>query len=175
VREDGILANVTDLGVLRDQSVQPGRWLAYMVFLSVTYVGVVLVSRPLRRYFGDAVLQRRRAAPGRARQRLRAAEAEIAAGRRREGAEQLGSALIGLVADVAGREEAGMTSREVDQELASLGIADDLRRPIAALLETCDGARYGAAADSVQGLSESAAHLLEDLIRTLRRDKRWQA
>jgi hypothetical protein len=175
VREDGILANVTDLGALRDQSVRPGRWLIYLAVLSVTYIGVALVSRPLRRYFGDAALQRRRAAPGRARQRLRAAEAELAAGRRREGAEQLGSALIGLVADVSGRDEAGMTSREVDQELSSLGIADELRRPIGALLETCDGARYGASADSVQGLSESAGQLLEELIRALKRDKRWQA
>jgi hypothetical protein len=68
-----------------------------------------------------------------------------------------------------------MTSREVDQELSSLGIADELRRPIGALLETCDGARYGASADSVQGLSESAGQLLEELIRALKRDKRWQA
>ena len=67
-----------------------------------------------------------------------------------------------------------MTSREVEGQLHAWGVEDDLRQRIAALLETCDGARYGAAADAVRGLSDSAPALLEDLIRALKSDRRWQ-
>jgi hypothetical protein len=128
----------------------------------------------LGRYLGDTTLQRRRAAPGRARQRLRAAQAEIEADHGREGAEQLGAAVVGLVADMAGQPEAGMTSREVEGQLDAWGVEHGLRQRIATLLETCDGARYGASADAVRGLSDTAPALLEDLIRALKSDKRWQ-
>ncbi len=173
-RQDGILANIDDLAALRDQSVRPSRWLAYVGLLGAAYAGIVLASRQLGRYLGDATLQRRRAAPARARQRLQAARAEIQAGHGREGAEHLGSAVVGLVADMAAQPEAGMTSREVEGQLRAWGVEDELRQRTAALLETCDGARYGAVADAVRGLSDSAPALLEDLIRALKSDKRWQ-
>jgi hypothetical protein len=173
-RRDGILANIDDLAALHNQSVRPARWLAYVGLLGVAYAGIVLVSRQLGRYLGDTMLQRRRAAPGRARQRLQAARAEIQAGHGREGAEHLGSAVVGLVADMAGQSEAGMTSREVEGQLRAWGVQDELRQRIAALLETCDGARYGASAEAVRGLSDTAPAVLEDLIRALKSDRRWQ-
>jgi hypothetical protein len=128
----------------------------------------------LGRYFGDATGQRRRTAAGRAKHRLRAACAEIHAGRQREGAEQLGAAVTGLVADLAGQSEAGMTSREVARQLGAWDVADELRQQIATLLEICDGARYGGSSGAVQELSDSAPPLVERLIRALKGDKRWQ-
>jgi len=174
VRQDGILANIDDLAALRDQTVRPARWLAFVSLLGFVYVGIAVASRQLGRYFGDAAGRRRRAAPGRAKHRLRAACAEIHAGRQRKGAEQLGAAVTGLVADVAGQSEAGMTSREVERQLAEWDVADDLRQQIATLLEICDGARYGASAGAVQALSDSAPPLVERLIQALKGDKRWQ-
>ena len=53
-RQDGILANIDDLAALRDQSVRPARWLAYVGLLGVAYAGIVLASRQLGRYLGDA-------------------------------------------------------------------------------------------------------------------------
>jgi len=172
VRQDGILANIDDLASLRNQSVRPAGWLAYVSLLGVAYVGIALASRPLSRYFGDAELQRRRAAPGRARLRLRAACAEIQAGCQRDGAEQLGAAVTGLVADMAGQSEAGMTSREVERQLAAWDVADELRQQVARLLEICDGARYGGSSGQVQELSESAPPLVDRLVRALKGDKR---
>ena len=58
--------------------------------------------------------------------------------------------------------------------LVARGVEDGLRRRVAALLETCDGARYGASADAVRDLSNAALPLLEDLVQALRSDKRWQ-
>ncbi len=172
--QDGILANIDDLAALRDQSVRPARWLAYLGLLGVAYVGIAGGARQLGRFLGDAGLQRRRAAPGRARQRMQAAQAEIQAGQAREGAEHLGAAIIGLVADAAGQIEAGMTSREVEGHLRTWGIEDELRRRITTLLETCDGARYGASADAVREVSQSAPQALEDLIGILKSDRRWK-
>jgi len=174
-RQDGILANIDDFGALRDQSVRPARWLTYVGLLGVAYLGIAVASRQLGRYFGDAGLQRRRAAPGRARQRLQAAQAEIQAGHGREGAEHLGAAIVGLVADMAGQLEAGMTSREVDGHLQAWAVDDDLRSRIAALLETCDGARYGASADAVRQVSQSTSEVLEQLIRMLKSERRGKA
>ena len=172
VQQDGILGNTDDLAALQDQSVRPRGWLAYVSLLGVIYVGVVVASRYLGRYLGDAAWQRRRAAPGRARQRLQAACTEIRAGRQREGAEQLGAAVTGLVADLAGRTAAGMTSREVERQLAAWKVADELRQQVASLLETCDGARYGGSSAAVEALGDSAPALVEALIRALKGDKR---
>ncbi|MCH5372626.1 MAG: BatD family protein, partial [Planctomycetes bacterium] len=168
-REGGIQANIDDPSVLLDQTVRPAHWWTLLSTLAVGYVAVVLVSRQVARVVGDDALRRRRAAPRRARQRLRAASAEIDASRAREGAEQVGAALVGLVADVAGIGETGMTSREVDRQLVDLGVEDDLRRRLAALLEACDGARYGASADALHGLGDQAETLLGELIEALKR------
>lgn len=172
VQQDGILGNIDDLAALRDQSVRPGGWLAYVSLLGVVYVGLVAAARYVAPYLADAAWQRRRAAPGRARQRLQAACAEIRAGRQREGAEQLGAAVTGLVADLAGQAAAGMTSREVERQLAEWRVADELRRQVASLLETCDGARYGGSSAAVEALGDSAPPLVEALIRALKGDKR---
>lgn len=172
VREDGILANVTDLGALRDQSVHPSRWLAFLVCLTAGYAGLVVVSRQVGRFFGDQNLQRRRAAPRRARHRLHAALAQIESPHIREGAEQLGASLVGLVADVAALPEAGLTSRDVDQQLAELGIDGPLRTRVAALLAACDAVRYGAAPQEVAHWRDTAPRLLDELVAAFKKARR---
>jgi hypothetical protein len=175
VREDGILAGMTDLSVLRDQTVHPARWWTLLSCLTLGYVAVALVSRQVARVVGNEDLRRRLAAPRRARSRLKAALSEIEASRFRDGAEHLGAALVGLVADVVGVGQAGMTSHEVQRHLTDLGIDDDLRLRLESLLEACDGARYGASADAVHGLGEQAEGLLDELINALKRTRRLKS
>ena len=80
-------------------------------------------------------------------------------------------ALIGLVADVAGIEESGLTSAEVETQLRNMGVETEMVRRMSELLETCDGVRYGASHSALQGLDDEAMLLLDELIAILKRKK----
>jgi len=169
--QDGVLVNINDLSILTDQSVDAPRWFLLFAGMGGAYVLVLVVSDQVRQFFGDRDLQRRRLAPGRARRRLQGAGTQIQAGKWRVAVDALGGALIGLVADVAGMEESGLTSAEVETQLRNMGVETEIVRRTSELLETCDGVRYGASHRALQGLDDQAGLLLDELITNLKRKK----
>jgi hypothetical protein len=169
--QDGVLANINDLSTLVDQSVDAPRWFLLFACMGGAYVLVLVVSDHVRQFFGDRDLQRRRLAPGRARRRLQEVRAQMQGGNLRVAVDALGGALIGLVADVAGIEESGLTSAEVETQLRNMGVETEMVRRMSELLETCDGVRYGASHSALQGLDDEAMLLLDELIAILKRKK----
>ena len=171
VRTEGLFANIADLSALADQSVRPERWALGLTGLAGLYAAIVLATHQLRRLGNNQQRTRRRRAAARARQRLGDALAEVDAGRLRDAADHLRAALVGLVADIAGAPEAGLTSTDARQQLAALGVGEPLTNRLGQLLEACDGARYGASDGALQGLGDEAQALLADLLKALRRKK----
>ena len=172
-RREGVFANVTDLGALRDESVRPALWLLGLVGMGVLYGAVAVVTVQVRRFTTDTALARRRGAVARARGCVAQARAEMEGGRARAGADGIEDALVGLVADVVDIAEAGLTPKDVCAQLDSLGVAEDLVGRVANLLETCDAARYGSAGRT-EGLSSRAEQVLDEVIRSLKAKKRFR-
>jgi hypothetical protein len=98
---------------------------------------------------------------------LREALAGVAAGRGRDAAERVGAALVGLVADVAGVSEAGLTTTEAQRSLAEMGVDDQLIQRLAKVFEACDGARYGGSEHALRGLDAESDAVLEALLNSL--------
>jgi hypothetical protein len=168
IQEGGLLANLT-LASMRDDSVDPLRWFVGLGSLAGVYLIVVLVTQGVRRLVGDPDLVRRRTAATRARGRLRDAK-RCDSGAQAE-ADSLRAAIVGLVADAAGIDEAGLTTGDVRERLAEMGTDDAVVDRLTAWCEACDAARYGASACAVQGLEDEAETLLQDLIKTFKNKK----
>jgi hypothetical protein len=171
-RQGGIFANITNPGQLGSDSIRPEWWLGGLGGLAGAYVALAFVVGRWRRLSGDTVMQRRRAAVGVARRKLREASSHFAAGRTREGADQVLAAVVGLVADMLGLPAAGMTPAEACRQLESSGVDPDLVARLRSLLETCEGVRYGASADASESLGRDADQLLRVLAGVLRRKRR---
>jgi len=168
MQEGGLLANHT-LASLRNDSVDPLRWFAGLGSLVGVYVIVLLVTQKVRRVMADPDLVRRRMAAARARRRLREATRNQA-GAQAE-VESLRAAIVGLVADAAGIDEAGLATGEVRDRLTQIGTDGPIVERLTEWCEACDAARYGASADALHGLEDEAQALLEDLIKTFNREK----
>jgi hypothetical protein len=170
-RREGILADITDVTMARDQSVHPERWLIGLAGCLGTYLLIAATTVLVRRRTQDKTALRRRAAASRARQRLREAAMQWRAQQVREAADQVQDAFAGLVADVGNLHDAGLTPKDVLGRLQTWGVADDLVGRVRHLLDACDAARYGGAAPS-DGLADEAGRVLEEVIEALRRQKR---
>jgi len=170
-RQEGIFANVTDPGQLTDESIRPEQWLAALGGLAGLYAATAFAVIRLRRLSGDTVRQRRRRAPGKARRSLSEATKELSAGRVREGADQLESALVDLVADWTNAPGAGMTPAEACRQLESLGIDGEVSRRAGRFLENCESVHYGATLQAGEALRRDAKGVLEAVIHALRKKK----
>ena len=77
------------------------------------------------------------------------------------------AALAGLVADVAGIPEAGLTWREAVEQLKALDVDDETADRVGRLIETCDGLRYGGS-DKEAPLREDARSVVDKLTESFR-------
>lgn len=170
-QQGGIFANISDLAALKNESISPDRWFLGYLGAAGCFVVVVLVTRQVQRLTSDQALLRRRAAPGKARRRLRDALAAIDSNRYQDAAEHLRDSLVGLVADVADEPAAGLTSGDVQTRLRDMGIDEDVIDRLCQLLDACDSTRYGASGDALLGLRQDADNLLNTLMQTLKRKK----
>ncbi|MBC8872341.1 MAG: BatD family protein [Planctomycetes bacterium] len=168
IQKGGLMANHT-LTSLRDDSVDPYRWFAGLGSLAGVYVIVVLVTQKARRLMGDPALVRRRAAATRARGRLREARRRHADAA--EEADSLRAAIVGLIADVAGIDEAGLTTGDVRERLLEMGADESIVERLTAWCEACDAARYGAGAAALHGLEDESGTLLDELITIFKRKR----
>ncbi len=172
-RREGIFANITDASAVRDQSVRPAAWLAGLGGCLGIYLLAAVVTVFIRRRTQDKSALRRRAAAPRARQQLRAATDEWQARRVRQAADLVQDSLAGLVADVAGLHDAGLTAKDVLCQLQAWAVDESLIARTGRLLDACDAARYGGAAAS-SGLCEEARQVVEAMIAALRSQKRFR-
>jgi hypothetical protein len=172
-RSEGIFANVTDLGSVYDQSVRPGRWLVALVGLLGIYAVVAVVSHQIQRLSADEAGRRRRAAPANARQRLQAGLDALNSHNLRAGADQVQTAVTGLVADVNDLPESGLTPRDVREQLSAQNVDQALIERVDDLLQSCDAARYGSL-DAAGALGPQARQTLDDLIAALKQQKRFR-
>ncbi len=172
-RREGIFANITDANAVRDQSVRPAAWLAGLGGCLGTYLVVAGVTVLVRRRTQDKPALRRRAAAPRARQQLRAATAQWQARQVREAADLVQDSLAGLIADVAGLHDAGLTAKDVLQQLQAWAVDESLVARAGRLLDACDAARYGGT-NASSGLCEEAQQVLEAVIAALRSQRRFR-
>jgi hypothetical protein len=170
-RQEGIFANITGAGQLTDDAIRPELWLASLGGLAGLYACLALVVVRARRFSGDTVRQRRRQAPGKARRLTGEAIKELSAGRVREGADRMESALVGLVADWTNAPGAGMTPAEACRQLDSLGIDGNVLQQTVKFLENCESVHYGATVEAGQALRRDARGVLEAVIHALRKRK----
>lgn len=101
----------------------------------------ILLGRRRERYLSDHGFARARRAARKAARRLDRAAA-MAGQSSTAFHEEVAGALVDYVADRANRSAAGLTYDQLDEVLATKGVAPDLRRRYRACLESCDFARY---------------------------------
>jgi len=172
-RREGIFANITDVAAAGDQRARPEMWLAGLGCCLGSYISICAATALVRRRAQDKSALRRRAAASRARQQLRSATAQWQARQVREAADLIQDSLAGLVADVAGLDNAGLTPKDVLQQLQAWSVDESLIARAGRLLDACDAARYGGLAAS-SGLCEEAGQVLEAVIAALRSQRRFR-
>jgi len=170
--EGGIFANESNLNSLRNEIVRPGRWLAGWAGMLVGWVAASLTLRRIQRIREDPSLLRKRSAAPRAQAALDDAAAQLASGAAAETCESLRRAITGLIADYADVLEAGLTVRDVAERLEILGVEESLRNRTQVLLNQCDAARYGAAANGATQLHSDASTIVGQLLTELRKSRR---
>jgi hypothetical protein len=134
---------------------------------------MVVASRWWQRAGHDAAGQRRRAAPARARARLKEMAAATAAGSRQQAANHTRAAVSGLVADTADLPESGLTPGDVRRQLTEYAVDAALVDRVDELLEKCDAARYGTDQTGKELHREGQA-VVEQLISALKAQKRFR-
>lgn len=167
-RAGGLFANIQNSQEIADESVNLVGTVSYVGSLGIAYVGALLLIGRWRRLREDPKRVHRRAAPARAAERVKEAEAILNGGRSAEGATGLRGALAGLVADVAGLPEAGMTARDAGERLVALGIENGLALRLASVIEACDGLRYGGDPSDPYRLAAEARRIIHELATALR-------
>jgi hypothetical protein len=171
-RREGIFANIADVSQVGDETIRPERWAAFGGGLIVAYGLLALTVGGWRRRRGDTAALRRRAAPGLAKRRLREAAAEFAAGRTREGADRVQAALLGLAADMLALPSGGWTAAELCRRLEASNADPELLKRLHELLETCEGARFGASGAVSDSVVRDAQKMLRPLAAVLKRKMR---
>ena len=85
----------------------------------------------------------------------------------KEIANAINIALVGLVADLLGEEQTGMTPQDAATLLGDEEVSTEVIQQFTTLLGTCDAARYGADEGSAATWLESARTLVPTLVAEL--------
>jgi len=169
VSEGGLFANDSTLSSLRNERIEPSRWLTAWGGMIAAWLAGSMGLKRVRRIREDPALQRRRSATARVNAALTDATALLASGRQSETCDAIRKAVAGLIADYANVSEAGLTPRDAAGQLATLGIDESLRDRTVKLLNDCDAARYGAAAEDLSRLNTEAASVVDQLAAELQK------
>jgi hypothetical protein len=171
MRQEGIVANITDLNQLTNETLRPEWWLASLGGLVGLYAITAFAVVVVQRVSGDTVRQRRRSAPGKARRAVAEAMKDLSAGRVREGADRLESSLVDLVADWTDAPAAGMTPAEACRQLQALSIDSEVLHRVSQFIENCESVHYGATLQTAEALRHDGKGVLDAVIRALRKKK----
>lgn len=135
-------ANADDLNRLRNHRLRPLPWIAGMALLIPVYGVVAFLTSRRRALLADPALVRRKGAMPRFRARWQRAVAS-AGQAREEAAVAAFDALRGLLADLSGRPESGVTSGEVLEWAAGALSGGDVRQAVEALAAEVEALKYG--------------------------------
>lgn len=151
---DGIFGNNSNVVTLTNDIVHPGRWvMAWAGMLGFGIVGSFATSW-LRNRNTDTQAVRKRTAFSRATSSISSAESSTDA---------LQAAIVGLIADVTGAQEAGIAARDAQEKLRSINVDSDTVEKVGTFLDRCDAARYGSDSSSQSGLKTDAESLVQAL------------
>ena len=167
--EGGLFANDSSPGSLRNESIELSRWISAWGGMIVAWLIATLGIKRVRRLREDPALQRRRSAAARVKASLAEAAALLKSGSQSETCDAIRKAVAGLIADYANVSDAGLTPRDAADHLARLGIDGALCDQTVNLLNDCDAARYGAAAEDLSRLHVEAVSIVDRLAVELRK------
>ena len=167
--DGGLFANDSSLGSLRNESIEPTRWAILWGGMIVAWLAASAGIKRVRRIREDPALRRRRSAVARVNAALADAAFLVHSGKRSETCDAIRKAVAGLIGDYANVADAGLTPRDAADHLVMLGIDGGLRNRAVALLNDCDAARYGAAADDLSRLHSEALEVVDLLVVELRK------
>jgi hypothetical protein len=157
--EDGIFGNDSNVVTLRNEAVRPIRWV--LGWLGLLTLG--LVSSAASSWWGkrnrDTLAIRKRNAFSRVNSSIELAGSSVDA---------IQAAVVGLVADLTGCEEAGLAARDAREKLRDVNVDATIVENVGAFLDRCDAARYGAASTDQNGLQHDAELLVRDLKTAMR-------
>jgi hypothetical protein len=167
--EGGIFANDSSLSWLRNESIQPVRWIAAWAGMLAAWAIASLAISRVRSIRKDPALQRRRSAATRVKSALAEAAKLLDSGSPDETCDAIRRAVSGLIADFADVSDAGLTPRDAAEQLTVLGVEGSLRDRTVALLNDCDAARYGAASNDVSRLHAAGVGIANELMVELKK------
>jgi hypothetical protein len=168
VNDAGLFANHSGLEQLRMRRWNLSGWLTVWGTMLAGYCGVSLVLRKRDQLHADPALRRRRTARSRATDALKSVRAAIAADQP-IAPDVLSRIVVGLLADMTGIPEAGMTSQDAVRILTDRDVPEDVRARTAEFMDRCDAARYGAGGGNEESLVPTCQTLVEELGRELNR------
>ena len=158
--EDGIFGNDSNVVTLRNEAVTPMRWvIAWFGLLALGLVGSAASSWFSKRK-QDIPAVRRRNAFSRASSSIQNANSSIDA---------IQTAIVGLVADLTGCEEAGLAARDAQEKLGEINVDVATVSRVGSFLDRCDAARYGSASTEQSALKRDAESLVRELKKSMRK------
>lgn len=166
----GIFANDSNLGSLRNESVNAGRWITFWTgMIGIWAVSTFLVGA-VRKRNEDPAAVRRRGSPARALAAINNATVKNSSDHGSV-CEGLAMAVTGLIADFANVTEAGLAPRDAAEHLQDLGASEELCDRLLTFLTQCDAARYGSVSDGIDPLESQARSLIDDLANVLKKKR----
>ncbi|MCX7394605.1 MAG: BatD family protein [Planctomycetales bacterium] len=175
VSQAGLLANDNRLSALHNDSVLIVPWLMLWVGMLATYATFAAAIAWTRYRHGDPAVVRRRGAGRQARITLREVASLNPSSESRAICDALRRAIVGLIADYLNVPPAGLTPRDVDDNLERLGVDPTRRLAIHQFLQACDAARYGLAAEDFERLEHQCISLVNDLDLILKKQQRGKS
>lgn len=167
---EGIFQNITDPGEVRDEQISLLTWSQASAGIWLLAGVVIAVVTGLRRRSSDPIWLRRQQARRLANRRIVEARQMMASGHAAEAMRHVRLAIVGLVADTRNRIAEGLTPANVDAALAEASISADDRSAVAHLLESIEGAEYGAAnSDNAAQTIDQASSLVARIAPRLER------
>lgn len=140
----GIFQNITDPAQMHDERVSMKGWLV-MVAGFWCFAGSLIAAVSLyRRRTNDTVWVRRQQARRTAHLRLSNAARLQTEGKSQDALREVRSAIVGLIADITNGVAEGMTAADVAAALSMASVPGEDRMVVLTLLESIEGAEYGA-------------------------------
>ncbi len=166
----GIFQNITDPAQLRDERVDFNGWFTTVAGVWCIAGCAVAGVNVYRRKSTDTVGKRRSQARRSALLKLSEASQLVTDGQSKEVLRKIRSAFIGLVADLKNCVAEGMTTADVEKALTDASVSESDRTATIRLLESIEGAEYGAG-DSIDVAASvtSATSLIEQISPLLER------
>ncbi len=166
----GIFQNITDPAEFSDEQVSIGRWASAVGGLWCVAGSVMAAVTLYRRKSNNPIFVRRQQARRAAHTRLTSATQMSSQGKQKDSLREVRASIVGLIADIENRVAEGLTAADVATALAKAGVPENDRVATSRLLESIEGAEYGAGdAIDAQAAIKTATALVDRIAPLLER------